>query len=231
MFYTVSNWLPSELRSPGAVMSVRVSQGILLASIVPGVLGFLAMGWALDRGWRAINLQVAVVVVNTALRELRFTGQGGAMGCRVHLGLGCSDGAPQAHPGAAFAPSLSSPRAAPAVFGVCYASWESEVGAWLVTPLIFFTGVGPSLTGIGAPCTRLYPPLERVSAYSFGYNVAMGIIGGCAGLAPACCCLPPLLLLLACCWRLRTPFPVQPPLVPPRRRRPASRRSSARPSW
>ena len=55
-------------------MSVRVSQGILLASIVPGVLGFLAMGWALDRGWRAINLQVAVVVVNTAVRESRFTG-------------------------------------------------------------------------------------------------------------------------------------------------------------
>ena len=55
-----------------------------------------------------------------------------------------------------------------AVFGVCYGSWQSELGAWLLTPLAFFVGLGPSMTGVGVPCTRLYAPLERVSAYSFG---------------------------------------------------------------
>ena len=132
------------------------------------------MGYALDRGARAIWLQTAVVVANTGLSE---SGDWGAcVGCCrcacARRGRQRAAPLPPAArcclPPSACHTSGSPPTPSAPVFGVCYASWNSEVGAWLVTPLAFFTGGGTSLTGVGLPCTRLYPPLERISGYSFG---------------------------------------------------------------
>jgi hypothetical protein len=38
--------------------------------------------------------------------------------------------------------------------------------------------IGFDITMIGLPTTRLYSPLERITGFSFGYSMAMGVIGG-----------------------------------------------------
>lgn len=66
-FYAVTSWLPSKLRS--GYLPTRVSQGILLASLVPCALGMLSAGWAMDHGAPAIYMNLAVVTVGTGAGE------------------------------------------------------------------------------------------------------------------------------------------------------------------
>ncbi|KAI7836371.1 hypothetical protein COHA_009764 [Chlorella ohadii] len=62
-------------------------------------------------------------------------------------------------------------------FGVFYGSFSSEVAAWILSP-IFLAVVGAGIVCIGLPMNRLYDPLERITGFSLGYNIAMGVIGG-----------------------------------------------------
>lgn len=50
-------------------MSTRISQGILLVSLVPCVLGKLGTGWVLDRGAPSILLNAGVLTIGAGAGE------------------------------------------------------------------------------------------------------------------------------------------------------------------
>lgn len=65
-FYSYTSWVPSKQRAL-VVMPTRTSQGLLLASIPFCLAGYLAAGWALDRGVRCIRSSNLVVTVGSAV--------------------------------------------------------------------------------------------------------------------------------------------------------------------
>lgn len=64
-----------------------------------------------------------------------------------------------------------------AVFGMSYGAFNSTLAAWLLLPLMY-TFVGAAFPLIGLPATRIYAPLERVTAFSFAYACSTGFLGG-----------------------------------------------------
>lgn len=91
-------------------------------------------------------------------------------------------------------------------FGVLRGSFTSALAAWLVSPAMLFL-VGATVPLVGLPCTRMYSQLERVSGYSFGYNLAMGVIGG---ETPHCGCVQSAAKELAAVLRMQGGLPAPP---------------------
>lgn len=72
--YVTNSWIPSQLRKAG--MDRRLSQGILLASIVPSLLSMYSLGHLLDRGMPAIR-------ANAVRAARRRASVGGGLGRRA----------------------------------------------------------------------------------------------------------------------------------------------------
>jgi hypothetical protein len=60
-FYTTVSWLAKDLRTYN--YPLLQTQAILIVSLVPNALGLLLVGWAIDRGARAILLNAAIVAI------------------------------------------------------------------------------------------------------------------------------------------------------------------------
>ncbi|KAL4444980.1 hypothetical protein ABPG77_004030 [Micractinium sp. CCAP 211/92] len=60
-FYATVTWLPDEMREAG--LRHIVSQGIVVVSMLTNAAGLFACGTAFDKGWPAININLAITVV------------------------------------------------------------------------------------------------------------------------------------------------------------------------
>lgn len=158
-------------------------QGILLVAVPPSLVASYAVGWALDRGAPAVRTNMAVITVGTGVGECC---RGPHLGCRCmwveRRGEACRTGMPHlawllAHPSPHLL-LLRLPCCLPfAVFGMSYGAFNSTLAAWLLLPLMY-TFVGAAFPLIGLPATRIYAPLERVTAFSFAYACSTGFLGG-----------------------------------------------------